>query len=134
MKKIIILIILIITFGFIIKIPTYHELNDLAIIQGIGVEYKNSSYIVYMKEIIPIRNDQGISYKYKYYEANADLLEKAIKKVQDKTKKKLYYKRCKFLVTNIDNSDYLKEVINIHPKNVYHPSGDIKSYLGKTNS
>lgn len=134
MKKIIILIVLIITFGFIIKIPVYHELNDLAIIQGIGVEYKNSSYIVYMKEIIPIRNDQGISYKYKYYEADADLLEKAMKKVQDKTKKKLYYKRCKFLVTNINNSDYLKKVLNIHPKNVYHPSGDIRSYLAKTNS
>ena len=35
-----------------------------------------------MKEIIPIRDDQGISYKYKYYEANADLLEKALKNKQ----------------------------------------------------
>ena len=134
MKKIVIAVVLIITFGFIIKIPEYHESNDLAIIQGVGVEYKNSSYVVYMKEIIPIRDDQGISYKYKYYEANADLLEKALKKVQDKTKKKLYYEKCKFLVTNIENSDYIKKVMNIHPKNVYHPASSIKSYLKKTSS
>ena len=77
----------------VIKIPTYHELNDLAIIKGVGVSYKNSSYTIYMKEIIPARSDDGIEYKYKIYEASADDLESALEKVADKTKKKLYYKR-----------------------------------------
>ena len=104
MKKIIVLVVLIITFGFIIKIPEYHELNDLAIIQGVGVEYKNNSYIVYMKEVIPIRSDMGIDYK------------------------------VKFLATNIENSDYIKDILKINPKNVYHPAGDIKEHLKKTNS
>ena len=49
MKKIIVLVVLIITFGFIIKIPEYHELNHIANIQGVSVEYKNNSNIVYMK-------------------------------------------------------------------------------------
>ena len=68
MKKIIVLVILFILFGFVIKIPTYHELNDLAIIKGVGVSYKNSSYTIYMKEIIPARSDDGIEYKYKIYD------------------------------------------------------------------
>lgn len=134
MKKIIVLVILIITFGFIIKIPEYHELNDLAIIQGVGVEYKNNSYIVYMKEVIPIRSDMGINYKFKYYEGESTELEKALERVQDRTKKRLYYTKVKFLVTNIENSDYIKDVLNIKPKNVYHPVGDIKEHLKKTNS
>lgn len=134
MKKIIVLLVLIITFGFIIKIPEYHELNDLAIIQGVSVEYKNNSYIVYMKEVIPIRSDMGIDYKFKYYEGESSDLEKAIERVQDRTKKRLYYKKVKFLATNIENSDYIKDILKINPKNVYHPSGDIKEHLKKTNS
>ncbi len=134
MKKIIVLVVLIIMFGFIIKIPEYHELNDLAIIQGVGVEYKNHSYIVYMKEVIPVRSDMGIDYEFKYYEGESSDLEKAIERVQDKTKKKLYYNKVKFLVTDIENSDYIKEVLKIKPRNVYHPSGDIKEHLKKTNS
>ena len=105
MKKIIVLVVLIIMFGFIIKIPEYHELNDLAIIQGVGVEYKNHSYTVYMKEVIPVRSDMGIDYEFKYYEGESSDLEKAIERVQDKTKKKLYYNKVKFLDTDIENSD-----------------------------
>ena len=134
MKKIIVLVILFILFGFVIKIPTYHELNDLAIIKGVGVSYKNSSYTIYMKEIIPARSDDGIEYKYKIYEASADDLESALEKVADKTKKKLYYKRCKFLVTDVDNSDFINEMLDINPKNIYHPSDDVKDVLAKTNS
>lgn len=134
MKKLIVMIILIIIFGFVIKIPEYHELNDLAIIQGIGVEYKNNSYVVYMKEVIPIRDDIGINYKYKYYEANATDLVDAFNRVQDKTKKKLYYKKCKFLVTNIENSDYIKKSVKIKPKNIYHPAGSIEEALKEFNS
>ena len=134
MKKIIVLVVLIITFGFIIKIPEYHELNDLAIIQGVGVEYENNSYTVYMKEVIPVRSDMGIDYEFKYYEGESSDLEKAVERVQDKTKKKLYYNKVKFLVTDIENSDYIKDVLKIKPRNVYHPSGDIKEHLKKTNS
>ncbi len=134
MKKIVVLIILFILFSFVIKIPNYHELNDLAIINGVGVSYKNSSYTIYMKEIIPTRSDDGIEYKYIIYEASADDLESALEKVADKTKKKLYYKRCKFLVTDVNHSDFINELLDIKPRNIYHPSDDVKNVLTKTNS
>ena len=112
----------------------YVEINDLAIIKGVGVSYKNSSYTIYMKEIIPARSDDGIEYKYKIYEASADDLESALEKIADKTKKKLYYKRCKFLVTDVDHSDFINEMLEIKPKSIYHPSDDVKDVLAKTNS
>ena len=87
-----------------------------------------------MKEVIPIRSDMGIDYKFKYYEGESSDLEKAIERVQDRTKKRLYYKKVKFLATNIENSDYIKDILKINPKNVYHPAGDIKEHLKKTNS
>lgn len=136
MKKIFILLFLIIFFGIIFKIPEYHELNDLAIIQGIGISYENNNYTIYMKEVIPIRNDEGIKCKYKIYIGDGDDLNSALLKVSTKTKKKLYYKRCKFLITNIENSDSIKEILRISPNNIYHPSlqEDIKNILLKTNS
>ncbi len=135
MKKIMILVILVILFGFIIKIPAYHELNDLAIINGIGVSYKNGSYTIYMKEMIPTRSDDGIEYKYKIYTGSGDDLESALSEITDGTKKKLYYKKCKFLVTDINYSDFINEVLNIKPKNIYHPpTNDVESILEKTNS
>ena len=131
MKKIIIMLISI----FLLSgCADYVEINDLAIIKGVGVSYKNSSYTIYMKEIIPARSDDGIEYKYKIYEASADDLESALEKVADKTKKKLYYKRCKFLVTDVDNSDFINEMLEIKPKSIYHPSNDVKDVLAKTNS
>ena len=89
MKKIIVLVVLIIMFGFIIKIPEYHELNDLAIIQGVGVEYKNHSYTVYMKEVIPVRSDMGIDYEFKYYEGESSDLEKVRSNASDGTSQRL---------------------------------------------
>ena len=97
-------------------------------------KYLESSYTIYMKEIIPARSDDGIEYKYKIYEASADDLESALEKVADKTKKKLYYKRCKFLVTDVDHSDFINEMLEIKPKSIYHPSDDVKDVLAKTNS
>ena len=66
MKRII-LILLIILELFIIKIPKYEELNNLVIIKEIAVEYSKDKYTIYLKEIIPIKANQGINYKYKIY-------------------------------------------------------------------
>ena len=66
MKKIFILI-LIILGGIIFKIPEYKELNQLAIIESIGLYYDESNYVIYLREIIPIKSDEGIDYEYKYY-------------------------------------------------------------------
>ena len=66
MKKI--LIIALIVFGaFIFKIPEYRELNNIAIIEGIAIDYDGYNYTVYLKEVIPVNSDRGIDYEYKYY-------------------------------------------------------------------
>ena len=47
-KRIIIITVIVLT--YFIKIPPYVELNNLAIIESIGIEYKDNQYIIYLKE------------------------------------------------------------------------------------
>lgn len=121
MKKIIILILITLIF-YTIGIPKYTELNNLAIIEGVGVSYKDERYIVYLKEVIPVKNDQGIKYKYKYYEEEGDEIEKVFEKLKTKTKKKLYLKKAKFLITDVDDSGMIEKKLKKTFKVVYHPS------------
>jgi len=65
MKKLLIIMLLIPT--FFIKIPDYVELNNLIIIDTIIVKEDKNHIKLYLKEIIPTKSDQGITYKYKYY-------------------------------------------------------------------
>ena len=43
--------------------PQYVELNDLAIIRGVGVSC-GEEINLYFQEIIPIKGDSGINYEY----------------------------------------------------------------------
>lgn len=131
MKKILIIIFLLLI-GFIIKIPEYEELNTLAIIEGIGVSYNDEAYTIYLKEIIPIKDDQGITYKYEYYKGEGKNIEIAFKRLKDKASKKIYLKRCKFVVTNLRYSDEILKKLNIKPNNIYHQKSDIYKKLKKT--
>ena len=47
------------------KIPEYRELNNIKIIESIGYDCLNDK--VYLKEIIPEKDDSGIEYKYKIH-------------------------------------------------------------------
>ena len=51
---------------FIFKIPKYVELNDLAIIQGVGYSCHDGNKILYLKEIIPIKGEAGLEYQYEF--------------------------------------------------------------------
>ena len=62
MKKYILIIILIILSCFI-KIPKYKELNHLKVIDKIVIDCDETI----LREIIPMRDDNGIEYKYRYY-------------------------------------------------------------------
>lgn len=128
MKKIVVLCIIIII-TFIIPIPSYVELNNLAIIEGIAVSYNNRQYTIWLKETIPTKGEQGINYEYKYYKGSSSSIDKAFKKAEDKTKKKLYLKRTKFLVTNLKNSDPILKKLQIKPKSIYHSTEDIEEKL-----
>lgn len=128
MKKIFILI-LIILGGIIFKIPEYKELNQLAIIESIGLYYDESNYVIYLREIIPIKSDEGIDYEYKYYEAKAGSIKKCFDKVVKNSKKKFYLKRCQNFITNLNSSDEALKILNIEPKNIFHSTSDIYKLL-----
>lgn len=130
MKKLFIIIIIMLG-AYIFKIPKYNELNNLAIIESIAVEYDGTNYTLYLKEIIPTKNDQGIKYDYKYYQEKDKTIESSYKKIKEKTKKKLYLKRCKFLITNIHNSENIIRILSISPEIIYHKPNNIYEKLKK---
>ena len=114
------------------NIPDYVELNNLAIVEGIGVSYKDDHYTVYLREIIPIKDDQGINYKYQYYYDDANTLENAYKKIVKKTRKKIYLDKTKFIITNLDTSDKIKKDLKINCKKIYHIKSNIYKKLKET--
>ena len=124
MKRIIILILLL---SISLMIPKYTELNHLIIIDGIGIEKENDIYTIYLREIIPIKDNNSIKYEYKYYKEKDNDINKAINKIKDKTNKKLYLDKIKFLVTN--SNDY--KSLKIKFKNIYK-TNDVYQAL-KTN-
>lgn len=128
MKKvgIIILLISIVVFP---KISPYVELNNLAIIESIGVSYKDENYTVWLKEVIPIKDEQGINYEYEYYKGTGQSIEKAYKEITLKTKKKLYLKRTKLLITNLKHSQNVINALKIKPKNILHSTESIYKEL-----
>lgn len=128
MKKvgIIILLISIVVFP---KISPYVELNNLAIIESIGVSYKDENYTIWLKEVIPIKDEQGINYEYEYYKGTGQSIEKAYKEITLKTKKKLYLKRTKLLITNLKHSQNVIDDLNIKPKDILHSTESIYKEL-----
>ena len=78
MKKILILIIIIIGTYLLLDIPKYIELNDLKIIDRITINCDN----IILREIIPVKDDNSIEYKYKYY---------------NKINNNFYYKKAKII-------------------------------------
>lgn len=124
MKKIILIILLLIEL-LIINIPPYVELNNLAIIEEIGVIKENNQYTLILKEVIPIKDNQGIKYQYKYYQESSTTLINAYENLKEDTKKKLYLKKAKSLITNISSSKEILEILNIKPGNIIHTKDNI---------
>lgn len=132
MKKKLILFLILIFISIFIYIPKYVELNNLAIIEGIGIKYGNNTYIVYLKEMIPIKDDLGINKKYKYYMVKSSSINTAFKDLKKKTKKKLYYKACSYIVTNKKISINMINKLSLNTKNIYHTK-DVYNKLKRIN-
>lgn len=128
MKKIFIILIIILG-AYIIKIPTYVELNNLAIIEQIAINYKNEYYTIYLKEIIPKKDENGINYEYAYYKASGKNIKSTLNKLNNKTKKKLYLKKVKSLITNLNTTKKVIKELNINPQNIIHTKKDIYKKL-----
>ena len=132
MKKRFLILLFLISMSIFFKIPEYVELNNLAIIEGVGVSYNNNHYTVYLKEIIPTKDNLGINYKYNYYKEDGKTIKTTLKKLQKKTKKKLYLSRAKFLITNKKTSNKILKDLNLNIKYIYHTNNNIYKKLKST--
>ncbi len=110
--------------------PKYVELNNLAIIRGIGVSC-NEDINLYFQEIIPTKGDNGIKYQYEYYQSDSKNINDAFKKIQLKTKKKLYLSKVKFLVTDCTKSNQILKDLKLHDLKIYHVQNDVFKRLQK---
>lgn len=135
MKKIVagmLCFILGIVFLFIIKIPKYVELNNLIIIEDIGVACDKGKYKIYLREIVPLKDDTGISYKYKTYASDEmESLEKAYNNIADKNSKKIFYKDTRHLITNCLKSDEIIDYFKIKPNYIKHTDDNIEDQIRK---
>ena len=119
---------------FIFKIPNYVELNDLAIIQGLGYSCEGGQRTLYLKEIIPIKGDAGLEYQYEYYKRQGKSFSTLIRKIEDNTKKKIYLSKVKFLVTNCDISKDVLEKLKKEDIKIYHVESNIEKKLKRKSS
>ena len=130
MKKV--FFIFIVLFGaLIVDIPEYVELNNLAIIEGIGINYKDNKYTIILKEVIPKKDENGINYEYKYYEESSSSFENSFTKILESTNKKIYLEEVKVLITNCDKSNKFTTYLDIKPEVIIHNEKNIKKELVK---
>ncbi len=119
---------------FIFKIPKYVELNDLAIIQGVGYSCHDGNKILYLKEIIPIKGEAGLEYQYEYYQEQGEKFNNLVQKIENHTKKKIYLSKVKFVVTNCNISKDVEEELKKEDIKIYYVESDIKQKLKKKTS
>lgn len=119
---------------FIFKIPKYVELNDLAIIQGVGYSCHDGNKTLYLKEIIPIKGEAGLEYQYEYYQEQGEKFNNLVQKIEEHTKKKIYLSKVKFVVTNCDISKDVEEELKKDDIKIYYVENDIKQKLKKKTS
>ena len=130
MKKIFLTLIIILEL-LIIKIPEYNELNNISIIEEISVIKQNNKYHITFKEIIPIKENNSLTYKYKEHKIKTNDLTKSLEEISKTTKKKLYLSKTKSLTTNLTYSNKIIKLYKIKPKIINHPS-NYKSILEQT--
>ena len=102
MKRSLFLFFLLFCFLFLLPIPKYQELNHLILIDTMEIKCDIDSYHINLREIIPIREDDGIQYHYKEHQLSGSNLLKLRKKMQ---KKSFYYKGVRKVLTNCSIED-----------------------------
>ncbi len=115
MKKFItILIFLIVTFST----TSYQELNQLAIITNIGINEKKDYYEIIYQEIVPLKEENKINKKYKYYTNKGSNLQRAFLKLNEDTTKYIYFDHLENIVINSKNKKILDELLNYFDKDI----------------
>ena len=121
------LIILLLIPLLFINIPPYIELNNIAIIEEMGIKQNKNNYTLYLKEIIPIKEDNSIKYEYKYYESTSKNIKSCLKKINKSTKKTIYLNKVKTIYTNKNIN--IKKELGIKPNSIKLTNKDIKSII-----
>lgn len=129
MKKYVLIIVIIIFMMIFIKVDDYVELNNLVLVDGIGVSCRDNSYVLFIKEIIPKKKDTGIEYSYKVYEDTNSSIEGAYKNISKEVSKKIYSKEARYIITDCDNSDKIIEYFKINPKYIKHTKKSIEKEI-----
>lgn len=129
MKKYVLIIVIIIFMMIFIKVDDYVELNNLVLLDGIGVSCRDNSYVLFIKEIIPKKKDTGIEYSYKVYEDTNSSIEGAYKNISKEVSKKIYSKEARYIITDCDNSDKIIEYFKINPKYIKHTKKSIEKEI-----
>ena len=118
--KTVFVVILVLVPIFIFKIPAYVELNDLAIIEGIGLSCHEDGVTLYLKEVVPVKSDAGITYQYNYYQSDGKKLDNAYQKIQNKEDKKIFIDRSQYIVTNCTSTDFIFEYFHLYDLKIQH--------------
>lgn len=110
MKKIIyIIIFLCLIFGT----NNYQELNSIAIITNVGIEKHKDNYSMTYQEIIPVRENDTINNRYKYYTSTGENLEECMKKLDEKIVKKVYLEHLENIIINTDSKEIILNLDHI---------------------
>lgn len=114
MKKIIIQVLIISIFLMLIPKPEYKELNHLILVNKIEITCTNNYINGTIFEIIPIKEDNGVKYKEKKYNAKGKSLEELKINLEKQTTNKFYYKSIRKIKTNCNRKEIEK---TFHIKN-----------------
>lgn len=113
MKRIIVLLVFSSIFIIIfLNTPKYGELNNISVIDKITIKCNNDYYDVTLREVLLLRKDNGITFKYNYYRNRTDDIINIKDDYTKKYHKVFYYDKVKSLETNCVNTDIFKDTFN----------------------
>lgn len=118
MKRIIIIVFFVIVLFICFGVPKYIELNNLSIIDKVNIQCSKDMFFISLREIQPIKDDNGIRYKYVYYKENINDIGNIKTYYYNKYKKNFYYNKIKTITTNCNNTDLIKNEFKIDTKKI----------------
>ena len=126
MKKIFLIIFIFLLTGCF----NYRELNDIAIITSIGIDYDNEYKVSFL--IADSKEDNSNKYKSTIITGSGKTLEKCFSNIKKKSSKKLYYGHLKLVIIN-ENIEDITYIINTLANN-YETLRKVNLVLSHKNS
>ena len=83
--------------------PKYVELNHLMIIDKVNVKCVEDHYLVNLREVNPIRDENGIHYEYEKHSIEGYDFVSIREELEKQSKKKLYFQKAKITYQGCSN-------------------------------